>query len=143
MRISDWSSDVCSSDLLGARLLLALRHGRYGLVIAVLPHLDDMRGHLEQRNWLPISLAWPRAKQDRVEGGERVRLHQIFQMLHLGKRLAQVHAVSSSQLVILANLVISLGDGPVIFGLSLIFLAHSIDVSKIGRESCRERGGYE
>src|SRR3546814_18024423 len=85
MRISDWSSDVCSSDLLGARLLLALRHGRYGLVIAVLPHLDDMRGHLEQRNWLPISLAWPRAKQDRVEGGERVRLHQIFQMLHLGR----------------------------------------------------------
>src|SRR3546814_1118646 len=103
VRISDWSSDVCSSDLLGARLLLALRHGRYGLVIAVLPHLDDMRGHLEQRNWLPISLAWPRAKQDRVEGGERVRLHQIFQMLHLGKRLAQVHAVSSRQLVILRS----------------------------------------
>src|SRR3546814_6237345 len=50
-------------------------------------------------------------------------------MLHLGKRLAQVHAVSSRQLVILANLVISLGDGPVIFGLSLIFLDHSIDVS--------------
>src|SRR3546814_14359976 len=50
-------------------------------------------------------------------------------MLHLGKRLAQVHAVSSRQLVILANLVISLGDVPVIFGLSLIFLDHSIDVS--------------
>src|SRR3546814_12659994 len=113
MRISDWSSDVCSSDLviscrqpllrgkgfahhirfqnlrnrllncwliearilcsegaddgiarllrlhlchlgaklldLGARLLLALRHGRYGLVIAVLPHLDDKIGRASCR----------------------------------------------------------------------------------------------
>src|SRR3546814_13421741 len=30
MRISDWSSDVCSSDLLGSRLETRYRHARVG-----------------------------------------------------------------------------------------------------------------
>src|SRR3546814_16080269 len=35
MRISDWSSDVCSSDLLSFSLLEGLRTGQFDLVVAM------------------------------------------------------------------------------------------------------------
>src|SRR3546814_14121028 len=49
MRISDWSSDVCSSDLRGVTTFLVRGHGIAGEQIVALAATDRVaaRGHLE------------------------------------------------------------------------------------------------
>src|SRR3546814_8113135 len=46
MRISDWSSDVCSSDLLGVTISTAAAHLAAGLGLPTLILLPDERGVL-------------------------------------------------------------------------------------------------
>src|SRR3546814_3599994 len=59
MRISDWSSDVCSSDLAGhAECIAAPRSGR---VRQALERLNEAhrRDKIEQRNQIGRNHAWP------------------------------------------------------------------------------------
>src|SRR3546814_9146444 len=53
MRISDWTADVCSSDLAGARygLELGLRVRDAGRVVAVPPCVLDLLRKIRRRPW--------------------------------------------------------------------------------------------
>src|SRR3546814_9774215 len=75
MRISDWSSDVCSSDLLAARVPAAVVH-------------DAKAGQREVRRHLAA-----RPARQQLEGGfgavvgkapELARLHLLHQLVHAG-----------------------------------------------------------
>src|SRR3546814_2462071 len=50
MRISDWSSDVCSSDLLGARAGIYSKEQTLDALAAIAAGLDLRKG----RNWRPL-----------------------------------------------------------------------------------------
>src|SRR3546814_11552079 len=75
MRISDWSSDVCSSDL-RVRLEINLRHAKAAaLLLALVNHVDEQ---MEQRQYilpLQISPAFGLFHQQRqLLDGERGRV---------------------------------------------------------------------
>src|SRR3546814_4441473 len=66
MRISDWSSDVCSSDLLGDEL-------RLHRIIDVLrdsPIADPGDQFADYREWRKKPLAWLNSLAESVSGGE-------------------------------------------------------------------------
>src|SRR3546814_4002063 len=66
MRISDWSSDVCSSDILGDEL-------RLHRIIDVLrdsPIADPGDQFADYREWRKKPLAWLNSLAESVSGGE-------------------------------------------------------------------------
>src|SRR3546814_21021166 len=108
MRISDWSSDVCSSDLFGAAalgVLLAIRHGRAGFVV---PRMG-------------------------IQFGRGASVAMATLCFYVGVQLMPLADVTAVQFVrpvfvaLLSPLMLS-ARTPVVAW-----------VSKIGRESCRER----
>src|SRR3546814_9065716 len=78
MRISDWSSDVCSSDLLGQRLgrLVGLHRGARGEHLRAAPAADAAAGAIGPALLLAQRHVQARGKgsaQHRVEGFARDR----------------------------------------------------------------------
>src|SRR3546814_17017991 len=81
MRISDWSSDVCSSDLVVAVRLVELEHRELGVVAggeALVPeHPPDLEHPLEAADREALQVELGRDPQEEVEvervvvGGER------------------------------------------------------------------------
>src|SRR3546814_5538545 len=55
MRISDWSSDVCSSDLLGFKHALNFAIPLHNAVIA--PYLVQYGSEAQKRQWLPKAVS--------------------------------------------------------------------------------------
>src|SRR3546814_8144409 len=76
MRISDWSSDVCSSDLVGIEVArglaehqIARRVGPPGLddrQVSAQPGFADVTLSLEFLHWLPLG-------HDRIDAGLRIK----------------------------------------------------------------------
>src|SRR3546814_5529008 len=76
MRISDWSSDVCSSDLLGARLQV---------------------GGLLDEEGCGRGLGFEREAAIRIDGNDRRDRHALFKILRLRvERLAELHDVDAA-----------------------------------------------
>src|SRR3546814_11901570 len=80
MRISDWSSDVCSSDLAGTKELLVISQdtSAYGVDIKHFPrpwHGEDVRAHMTDLSrelgkiapWVRLHYVYPYPHVDRSE----------------------------------------------------------------------------
>src|SRR3546814_13798434 len=119
MRISDWSSDVCSSDLKGLKPLLE-QLGIHGAeLVAVESHLPDQVG--------PVGGVERHAGQGLVHGNERLSVAPDALALAecLGHRLAEHDAAVLSGVVVV-DVQIALR------------LQRDVDPAEIGRASCRE-----
>src|SRR3546814_8484071 len=80
MRISDWSSDVCSSDLLAGRTLVRhLSFNAFWDELQVVPHLllevavSRAAGHRAERAHAPVRLVGPALVQVDLAGALRCR----------------------------------------------------------------------
>src|SRR3546814_11655006 len=114
MRISDWSSDVCSSDLIGGHKNPALhRHRRLSQIYYYCCALDER----------PVGGLGRKARRDLRD--EFFELGMIFVGLEMALPEHQEQLVETELVVRLADLV---GD-----------LVGRSDQAKIGRASCRER----
>src|SRR3546814_21083002 len=87
MRISDWSSDVCSSDLVGAVHCLALRaqdeivHQRR---LRPALDLDEELGQVARTHHLGSIDAQPEPGQHLGQGGEAHRVRLVVHAVHAG-----------------------------------------------------------
>src|SRR3546814_18140230 len=80
MRISDWSSDVCSSDLSWADVLAALRGDAVNVVVHEFAHqLDDANPHSEGAPPLADYTQWSTVMQHEYERLRRHRRPPVFE----------------------------------------------------------------
>src|SRR3546814_15095402 len=116
MRISDWSSDVCSSDLIE----ISIATGKIGGAL----HRQALSDELAKRGF--------RLTGDRNFGPSRERLEEMARLTlaNIGDTLAGVHL---PRLAVIAQVDAAL-DQP-------RFGEVCGDAGEIGREACRERGG--
>src|SRR3546814_18381534 len=76
MRISDWSSDVCSSDLVKDQLARFAFGGRAGRVFSV-DQLDPRAGNRLSHDAGLVEALKGVATEDRAASGAAISLHQI------------------------------------------------------------------
>src|SRR3546814_15864402 len=63
MRISDWSSDVCSSDLVGGDEVAVANAKEKGATLKTIvrDHLDGSNGRTQVEGWVPKWMSFPPA----------------------------------------------------------------------------------
>src|SRR3546814_7783262 len=99
MRISDWSSDVCSSDLLGAGALQDATHDVDGRVVTV-----EQRGRSDEAH-LVLGLVWLERRGDGKIGhdgihfrrGREARTESLILGPDTGRRHARKHREPRSE----------------------------------------------
>src|SRR3546814_13017181 len=69
MRISDWSSDVCSSDLPIGRIAVAYEAGRDGFWLARWLRARGIETHVIHSTSIPVPRTHRRPKSDRLDTG--------------------------------------------------------------------------
>src|SRR3546814_14507897 len=124
MRISDWSSDVCSSDL-----------KKVAELVALFPLGEPIVGEAAQKTFIKLFGSILRLKNiltafDDFAGNEILseRDFQDYQSLYLNLH-AQFRSVSDAEKEAI--------NDDVVFEIELI---KQVEINEIGRASCRERG---